>query len=122
MPRRRPAPGSPTRICVNDVRTEITPRAPPDEAFEMADLNRNLSGFGAVMSPAETAVIDAGLRAYMLRIYAYMGGGLVLGGIAALALSALSVTDDIGQASHVMRAGRVIPVPDGLTVQGRDIL
>lgn len=88
----------------------------------MADLNRNLSGFGAVMSPAETAVIDAGLRAYMVRIYAYMGGGLVLGGIAAFGLSALSVTADIAQASYVMRAGRVIPVPEGLTVQSRDIL
>jgi FtsH-binding integral membrane protein len=88
----------------------------------MTDLDRNASGFGAVMSPAETAVIDAGLRAYMLRVYAYMGGGLVLGGLAALALAALSITDDIAQASHVMRAGRVIPVPAGLAVQGRDIL
>jgi len=88
----------------------------------MVDLNRNATGFAAVMSPAETAAIDAGLRAYMLRVYAYMGGGLVLGGIAALGLSAVSVTDDIAQASHVMRAGRVIPVPAGLAVQHSDIL
>ena len=90
--------------------------------FEMADFNRNVTGFDAVMSPAETAAIDAGLRAYMLRVYAYMGGGLVVGGVAALALSALAVTDDIAQASYVMRAGRVIPIPAGLAVQGRDIL
>ena len=88
----------------------------------MAEINRNVTGFGAVMSPDETAAIDAGLRAYMLRVYAYMGGGLVLGGIAALGLRAASVTDDIAQASYVMRAGRVIPIPAGLAVQGRDIL
>jgi len=88
----------------------------------MADLNHNATGFAAVMSPAETAAIDAGLRSYMLRVYAYMGGGLVLGGIAALGLRAASVTDDIAQASYVMRAGRVIPIPAGLAVQGRDIL
>jgi uncharacterized protein len=88
----------------------------------MADFNRNVTGFGAMMSPAETAAIDAGLRAYMIRVYAYMGGGLLLGGIAALALSTVSVTDDVAQAAYVMRAGRVIPIPAGLAVQGRDIL
>jgi len=88
----------------------------------MADFNRNVTGFGAMMSPGETAVIDAGLRAYMLRVYAYMAGGLVLGGLAALALCAGSVTDDVAHATHVMRAGRVIPIPAGLTVQGSDIL
>jgi FtsH-binding integral membrane protein len=88
----------------------------------MADLNHDATGFAAVMSPAETAAIDAGLRSYMLRVYAYMGGGLVLGGIAALGLRALSVTDDVAQASHVIRAGRVIPIPTGLAVQTRDVL
>lgn len=88
----------------------------------MADFNRNVSGFAAVMSPAETAAIDAGLRAYMARVYAYMGGGLVLGGLAAVGLSALSVTDEIARAAYVIRAGRVIPIPAGLAVQGRDIL
>ena len=88
----------------------------------MADLNRNVGRFDAVLSPAETAAIDAGLRSYMLRLYAYMGGGLVLGGLAALALRALSITDEVEQATHVVRAGRVIPVPAGLAVQGRDVL
>ena len=88
----------------------------------MADFNRNAAGFAAMMSPAETAAIDAGLRAYMVRVYAYMGGGLVLGGVAALALSAVSVTDEVAQAAYVMRAGRVIPIPAGLHVQGSDIL
>lgn len=88
----------------------------------MANLDHNATGFAAVMSPAETAAIDAGLRSYMLRVYAYMGGALVLGGVAALALRAASVTDDVAQATHVIRAGRVIPVPAGLAVQGRDVL
>jgi FtsH-binding integral membrane protein len=88
----------------------------------MADLNRNATGFAAVMSPAETAAIDAGLRSYMLRVYTYMGGGLLLGGVAALGLRAVSITDDVAQASHVIRAGRVIPVPAGLAVQGSDVL
>jgi FtsH-binding integral membrane protein len=88
----------------------------------MADLNRNATGFAAVMSPAETAAIDAGLRSYMLRVYTYMGGGLVLGGIAALGLRTVSITGDVAQASHVIRAGRVIPVPAGLAVQGSDVL
>jgi hypothetical protein len=34
----------------------------------------------------------------------------------------VSVTDDVAQAAYVMRAGRVIPVPAGLHVQGSDIL
>jgi hypothetical protein len=94
----------------------------PNEVLDMAELNRNATGFAAVMSPAETAAIDAGLRSYMLRVYAYMGGGLVLGGIAAMGLRAVSVTEDVAQASHVIRAGRVIPVPAGLAVQSRDVL
>ena len=88
----------------------------------MSDLDRNVTGFGAVMSPAETAAIDAGLRAYMLRVYNYMGVGLALTGIAALGVYLLSVTDDVARASHVIRAGRVIPIPAGLAVQSPDIL
>jgi uncharacterized protein len=88
----------------------------------MVDYERNVTGFGAVMSAAETAAIDAGLRSYMLRVYNYMGVGLALTGIAALGLHLLSVTDDVAQASYVVRAGRVIPVPAGLAVQSRDIL
>ncbi len=88
----------------------------------MSHLDRNVTGFGAVMSPAETAAIDAGLRAYMLRVYNYMGVGLALTGIAALGVYLLSVTEDVARASHVIRAGRVIPIPAGLAVQGRDIL
>jgi FtsH-binding integral membrane protein len=88
----------------------------------MSDLERNATGFAATMTPAETAAIDAGLRAYMLRVYNYMVIGLALTGIAALAIYLLSVTGDIANASYVIRAGRVIPIPAGLAVQSRDIL
>ena len=88
----------------------------------MSDFDRNVIGFGAAMSPAETAAIDAGLRAYMLRVYNYMAIGLALTGVAALALYVWSVTDDVANASYVIRAGRPIPVPAGLAVQSRDIL
>jgi FtsH-binding integral membrane protein len=88
----------------------------------MSDLERNAAGFAETMTSAETAAIDAGLRAYMLRVYTYMVIGLALTGIAALAVYLLSVTDDVANASYVIRAGRVIPIPAGLAVQSRDVL
>ena len=47
----------------------------------MSDYDRNVAarGFGA----AGTAAIDAGLRAYMIRIYNYMAAGVALTGVAA---------------------------------------
>ena len=42
------------------------------------------AGYGAT---ASTAVLDAGLRAYMLRVYNWMASGLVLTGIVAFAIS-----------------------------------
>src|SRR5712672_2867016 len=88
----------------------------------MSDLERNAPGFAATMTSAETAAIDAGLRAYMLRVYTYMVIGLALTGISALAVYLLSVTDDVANAAYVIRAGRIIPFPAGLAVQSRDIL
>src|SRR6184192_4326565 len=60
----------------------------------MSDFNRNIAGFGGTMTQAETAAIDAGLRAYMLRIYNYMVIGLAITGFAALGIYMLSVTTD----------------------------
>jgi FtsH-binding integral membrane protein len=88
----------------------------------MSDVERSMTGFSAAMTPAETAAIDAGLRAYMLRVYNYMVIGLAITGCAALAIYALSVTDNLADASYVIRAGRVIPIPAGLAVQSRDVL
>ncbi len=44
------------------------------------------------------AAIDEGLRAHMLRVYNYMGIGLAVTGIVALALSMLTATNDPSQA------------------------
>ena len=87
----------------------------------MSDIDRNV-GFGATMTQAETAAIDAGLRSYMRRVYNYMMIGLAITGVAALGLYLLSVTGNVADASYVVRAGRVIPVPAGFVAQGRDIL
>lgn len=88
----------------------------------MSNFDHNATGFGSTMTPAETAAIDAGLRAYMLRVYNYMLIGLAITGLAAFAIYLLSVTENLAKASYVLRAGRVIPVPAGLAVQSRDVL
>ena len=88
----------------------------------MSDIDRNVTGFPAAMTPSETAVIDAGLRAYMLRVYNYMSLGLALTGLSAIGVSLLSVRDNVADASYLVRAGRVIPIPAGVAVQSRDIL
>jgi hypothetical protein len=65
---------------------------------------------GAAMSRAEAAAIDAGLRAHMLHIYNYMALGLVVTAIAAMAIYALSVTDDPAAAARmVVRGGTINP-------------
>jgi uncharacterized protein len=62
----------------------------------MSDFNRNAATahFGRPLTRAETAVVDEGLRAYMLRIYNYMVLGLAITGFAALGVYMLSVTND----------------------------
>lgn len=73
----------------------------------MAESNRDISSmpFGAPVSRAEAAAIDAGLRAYMLRVYNYMIFGLVVTAVAALSIYVVSVTDDAAGAAKVLRGG-----------------
>ena len=54
----------------------------------MAQSNRDISStpFDAPVSRAEAAAIDAGLRAYMIRVYNYMVLGLAVTAIAALGI------------------------------------
>jgi uncharacterized protein len=76
----------------------------------MAESNRNMTGvLGSPVSHAEAAAIDAGLRAYMLRIYNYMVVGLVITGIAALGIYMLSVTGDMTAAAKMVRGGVEVP-------------
>ena len=70
----------------------------------MSDFDRDIAGvrYGRV-SRSETAVIDVGLRAYMLRIYNYMILDPAITGIAALGIYRLSVTGDAASAARVLR-------------------
>lgn len=76
----------------------------------MSDFDRNASGtpYGTI-SHTEAAVIDAGLRAYMLRVYNYMALGLAITGFAALGIYLVSVTGDPASAVKVLRGGAEIP-------------
>ena len=62
----------------------------------MSSFDRNAAAvdYGRPLTRAEAAVVDAGLRAYMLRIYNYMVLGLAITGLAALGAYMLSVTGD----------------------------
>ncbi len=76
----------------------------------MSDFNRSVSApYGRPMTRAEQAVIDEGLRAYMLRIYNYMALGLAITGFAALGIYMLSVTGDAASA-----ASQTARIPGGL--------
>src|SRR5438876_711083 len=61
----------------------------------MSDLDRNyVSPFGRAAGRVDAATVDAGLRAYMLRIYNYMSIGLAITGLAALGVYMATVTTD----------------------------
>src|SRR6201996_1159799 len=61
----------------------------------MSDLDRSYSSpFGRAAGRVDAATVDAGLRAYMLRIYNYMTIGLGITGLAALGVYMAAVTAD----------------------------
>ena len=61
----------------------------------MSDLDRNYaSPFGRAAGRIDAAAVDAGLRAYMLKIYNYMTIGLAITGLAALGVYMAAVTND----------------------------
>ena len=61
----------------------------------MSDLDRNYaSPFGRAAGRIDAATVDAGLRAYMLRIYNYMSIGLAITGLAAIGVYMAAVTTD----------------------------
>src|SRR3954467_7307921 len=73
----------------------------------MSDYDRNVAarGFGAT----RTAEIDAGLRAYMIRVYNYMAAGVALTGVVAwLTYSAAVVTDAAGHITGLTPFGQAI--------------
>jgi hypothetical protein len=73
----------------------------------MSDYDRNYAArpFGA----ERTAAIDAGLRAYMLRVYNYMAAGVALTGVVAwFTYSAAVVTDQAGRVVSLTPFGQAI--------------
>jgi FtsH-binding integral membrane protein len=61
----------------------------------MSDFDRNYaSPFGRAAGRVDAAAVDAGLRAYMLRIYNYMTIGLAITGFAAMGVFMAAVTSD----------------------------
>ena len=73
----------------------------------MSDFDRNIAsrGFGA----ARAAVIDAGLRAYMIRVYNYMAAGVALTGVVAwFTYSQAVVTNAAGKITALTPFGQAI--------------
>ena len=78
----------------------------------MSDLDRNYtSPFGRAAGRVDAATVDAGLRAYMLRIYNYMSIGLAITGLAALGVYMAAVTTD--QAGAAAKFGNAYLTPFG---------
>jgi uncharacterized protein len=78
----------------------------------MSDLDRNYSSpFGRAAGRIDAATVDAGLRAYMLRIYNYMSIGLAITGLAALGVYMAAVTAD--PAGDAVRVGKIYLTPFG---------
>jgi FtsH-binding integral membrane protein len=62
----------------------------------MSDFDRNVAARG--FSGAQATAIDAGLRAYMIRIYNYMAAGVALtGAVSWLTFNAATTTNDAGR-------------------------
>src|SRR4051794_6578761 len=82
-----------------------------NEVSTMSDFDRNSAAarWGRTTTDrAGTAVIDQGLRAYMLHIYNYMALALAITGFAALGTFMLSVTDDKSLAAATLANGMML--------------
>jgi uncharacterized protein len=81
----------------------------------MSDLDRNYaSPFGRAAGRTDAATVDAGLRAYMLRIYNYMSIGLAITGLAALGIYMVAVAD--GSSADAIRIGKLYLTPVGYQI------
>jgi FtsH-binding integral membrane protein len=73
----------------------------------MSDYDRNVAARGIGSAPA--IAIDAGLRAYMIRVYNYMAAGVALTGVVAwLTFNAAVVTDAAGRITALTPFGQTI--------------
>jgi hypothetical protein len=79
-----------------------------NEVSTMSDFDRNYaSPFGRAVGRTDAAAVDAGLRAYMLRIYNYMTIGLAITGFAALGVYMAATTSDPSLAAFPQKIGSV---------------
>jgi FtsH-binding integral membrane protein len=60
---------------------------------------------------SDSAALDAGLRAYMLRVYNWMASGLVLTGLVAYAIFAVPALHALFYATRLDAAGNTVEVP-----------
>jgi uncharacterized protein len=74
----------------------------------MAEYDRTRAFNAQARSRADSFAIDEGLRAYMIRVYNYMGIGLVLTGAVAYAFYMMAVTTDPSQAVAKMQNGLML--------------
>ena len=75
----------------------------------MSDFNRNFATAARSAGADRAAVIDAGLRAYMLRVYNYMAAGVGLTGVVAwFTYQAAVVTNAAGQITGLTPFGHAI--------------
>src|SRR5947207_12699270 len=78
----------------------------------MSDFDRNAAAarYGQTAGREDTAIVDQGLRSYLLHVYNYMAIGLAITGLAALGIYMLSVTNDAAAAAKIMRGGAEVAV------------
>src|ERR1700724_3749602 len=99
-------------IDLNRRRKTLALRRATNGNSTMSDLDRNYaSPFGRAAGRVDAATVDAGLRAYMLRIYNYMSIGLAITGLAALGVYMAAVTAD--PAGDAVRVGKIYLTPFG---------
>ena len=73
----------------------------------MSDFNRNVTARGGFAD--RTAAVDAGLRAYMLRVYNYMAGAVALTGVVAwLCFQNAVVTNEAGAITGLTSFGQML--------------
>ncbi|HYP63456.1 MAG TPA: Bax inhibitor-1 family protein, partial [Acidocella sp.] len=65
------------------------------------------TGFSAY----DSAALDAGLRAYMLRVYNWMASGLVLTGLVAFAIFSVPALHALFYTQQMNAAGEMVQVP-----------
>jgi FtsH-binding integral membrane protein len=74
----------------------------------MSDFDRNIAARRGI-GTGQAAAIDAGLRAYMIRIYNYMAAGVALTGVVSyLTFNAAAVTNEAGQITGLTPFGQMI--------------